>query len=254
VAVADPATLKGFRDFEARRAWFVEHRPEMLRNITDLAHRGVDDRVRMALVDSHKLQRLLQRVADPAQMMSPYGLRSVSRQHLEQPFVLELDGARFTLDYEPGESTSGMFGGNSNWRGPVWLPLNFLLIEALQKHHWFLGDDFLVPSPGGGAPCTLWQFGSELSQRLIGLFARGPDGRRPVHGAYAKFHDDPHWRDLIPFHEYFHAETGAGLGASHQTGWTALVAKLIQQHAEYTLQGRPHDAGSELSFRGPAAR
>jgi hypothetical protein len=250
VAVVDPAKLKGFPDFESRRAWFSEHRPEMLRHITDLAHRGIDDRVRLALVDSHKLQRLLQRVADPAQMMSPHGLRSVSRQHLEQPFVLEIDGARFTLDYEPGESTSGMFGGNSNWRGPVWLPLNFLLIEALQKHHWFLGDDFRVPSPGGGAPCTLWQFSSELSRRLIGLFARGPDGRRPVHGVYAKFHHDPHWRDLIPFNEYFHGETGAGLGASHQTGWTALVAKLIQQHAEYTLQGRPHDAGSEFAFRG----
>jgi hypothetical protein len=210
--------------------------------------------VRLALVDSHKLARLLRRVADPAQMMSPYGLRSVSRQHLDQPFVLEVDGARFTLDYEPGESSSGMFGGNSNWRGPVWMPLNFLLIEALQKHHWFLGDGFLVPDPAGGAPCTLWQFSSELSRRLIGLFVRGPDGRRPVHGRYAKFHDDPHWRDLIPFHEYFHGETGAGLGASHQTGWTALVAKLIQQHAEYTLQGRPPDAGSEFAFRGPAPR
>jgi hypothetical protein len=253
VAVADPATLKGFREFESRRAWFTAHRPELLRFITDLGHRGVQDRFRLGLVDSEKLARLLGRVADPQQLMSPYGLRSVSRRHAEQPFVLEVDGARFTLDYEPGESTSGMFGGNSNWRGPVWMPLNFLLIEALQKHHWFLGDGFLVPDPAGGAPRTLWQFTCDLSQRLIGLFTRGADGRRPVHGRHEKFHTDPHWRDLVPFHEYFHAETGAGLGASHQTGWTALVAKLIQQHAEYTLQGRPHDAGADLAFKGRAA-
>jgi hypothetical protein len=253
VAVADPATLKGFREFEARRAWFTEHRPELLRCITDLGHRGVQDRFRLALVDSEKLARLLGRVADPQQLMSPYGLRSVSRRLAGQPFVLEVDGARFALDYEPGESTSGMFGGNSNWRGPVWMPLNFLLIEALQKHHWFLGDGFVVPDPEGGAPRTLWQFTCDLSQRLIGLFTRGADGRRPVHGRHEKFHTDPHWRDLVPFHEYFHAETGAGLGASHQTGWTALVAKLIQQHAEYTLQGRPHDAGSDLAFKGRAA-
>jgi hypothetical protein len=201
VAVADPAMLKGFGDFETRRAWFVEHRPEMLRHITDLEHRGIDDRVRLALVDSHKLARLLERVADPAQLMSPHGVRSVSRRHAAEPFALDVDGMRFSLDYEPGESTSGMFGGNSNWRGPVWMPLNFLLIEALQKHHWFLGDDFVLADPAGGPPRTLWQFSCELSQRLIGLFTRGADGRRPVHGDHAKFHTDPHWHDLIPFHE-----------------------------------------------------
>jgi hypothetical protein len=180
--------------------------------------------------------------------------RLVSRRHAPEPFVLDVDGMRFSLDYEPGESTSGMFGGNSNWRGPVWMPLNFLLIEALQKHHWFLGDDFVLTDPAGGPPRTLWQFSCELSQRLIGLFTRGADGRRPVHGGHAKFHTDPHWRDLIPFHEYFHGETGAGLGASHQTGWTALVAKLIQQHAEYVLAGRSPDAAPEFGFRGPAGR
>jgi hypothetical protein len=252
VAVADRATLQGFAGFEARRHWFTTHRPELLRCITDPAERGVQDRVRLALVDADKLARLLQRVADPQQLMSPYGLRSVSRRHAAEPYVLELEGARFTLDYEPGESTSGMFGGNSNWRGPVWMPLNFLLIEALQKHHWFLGDGFTVPDPAGGAPQTLWQFSCGLSQRLIALFTRGPDGRRPVHGGRAKFDTDPHWRDLIPFHEYFHGDTGAGLGASRQTGWTALVAKLIQQHAEYTLRGRSPGAGEEFGFQPPA--
>jgi hypothetical protein len=135
-----------------------------------------------------------------------------------------------------------MFGGNSNWRGPVWFPLNYLLIEALQKHHYFLGDDFTVPDPANpGEQLTLWQITSGMAQRLIGLFTRDVSGRRPVHGRLEKFQNDPHWRDLILFYEYFHGDSGAGLGASHQTGWSALVAKLIQQHAEYTLQGRVHN-------------
>ncbi len=254
IAVADPATLRGFRDFAARLRWFAEHRPELLRNLADIGHRGVQDRIRLALVDSHKLARLLERVTDPEQLLAPHGVRSVSRRHRAQPLAVELDGRRFTLDYEPGESTTPMFGGNSNWRGPVWLPLNLLLIEALQKHHWFLGDGFRVSDPAGGEPRTLWQIGCDLSQRLIGLFTRGPDGRRPVHGACEKFRSDPHWRDLVLFYEYFHGETGAGLGASHQTGWTALVAKLIQQHAEYTLQGRVFNVADEAPFVRPPAR
>ncbi len=246
VAVADPQLLRGFPDFDSRRRWFMAHRPELLDHICDLDHRGVQGRLRIGLVDSHKLARLLERVSDPEQLWSAHGLRSLSRRHAAAPFVFEAGGERYTLGYEPAESTSAMFGGNSNWRGPVWLPLNYLLIEALQKHHHFLGDDFSVPDPAGGAPRTLWQLGAELSQRLIALFTRDADGRRPVHGARQKFQTDPHWRDLILFHEYFHGDTGAGLGASHQTGWTALVAKLIQQHAEYTLSGRPpHTQGSD---------
>jgi hypothetical protein len=199
----------------------------------------------MALVDAHKLTRILPHVLDQAQMLGPYGLRSVSRRHAAEPFVLTLQGREFRLDYEPGESTSSMFGGNSNWRGPVWFPLNFLLIEALQKHDFFLGDEFRVDLDGASA--SLWQVASELSQRLIAIFTRDADGRRPVHGRFEKLQTDPHWQDLMQFHEYFHGDTGAGLGASHQTGWTALVAKLIQQHAEYTLQGKPHQAVPGLS-------
>jgi hypothetical protein len=134
-----------------------------------------------------------------------------------------------------------MFGGNSNWRGPVWFPLNYLLIEALQKHDYFLGEGLRVPCGEDGATGTLWQVAADLSKRLIGLFTRDAQGRRPAHGRYEKFQSDPHWKDLVLFYEYFHGDTGAGLGASHQTGWTALVAKLIQQHAEYTLQNRPHE-------------
>ncbi len=243
IAVGERQSFGGFTGFAERFDWFARNRPELLGNLADVTKAGVNQRVRMALVDAHKLARILPHVLDESQMLGPYGVRSVSRRHANQPFVLNLQGREFTLDYEPGESTGSMFGGNSNWRGPVWFPLNFLLIEALQKHDFFLGDDFKI-ALDGGAPATLWQVSSELSQRLIGIFTRGADGRRPVYGRFQKFQTDPHWKDLMQFHEYFHGDTGAGLGASHQTGWTALVAKLIQQHAEYTLQGKPHQVAA----------
>ena len=204
-----------------------------------MAHVGVEDRIRLALVDSHKLERIFTRVLDPDGMLSPYGVRSVSKRHAADPFTLELDHRRFILDYEPGESTTPLFGGNSNWRGPVWFPLNFLLIEALQKHHYFLGDAVKVEAPpGSGNTQTLWDVATDLSFRLIKIFLKDESGRRPVYGRSEKFQSDPHWRDLILFYEYFHGDTGAGLGASHQTGWTAIVAKLIQQHSEYALQNK----------------
>jgi hypothetical protein len=250
IAVGDPRSFRGFSGFRERFAWFVENRPELLGNLADLTHRGVDRRLRLALVDSHRLARMLEHVLDPAQLLGPYGLRSVSRQHAAHPFVLELEGRKFMLDYEPAESTSAMFGGNSNWRGPVWFPLNYLLIEALQKHDYFLGDALQVPCGEHGAPASLWHVAADLSQRLIALFTRDAQGHRPVQGRYQKFQSDPHWRDLILFYEYFHGDTGAGLGASHQTGWTALVAKLIQQHAEYTLQHRPHQVQPVFGTQG----
>ncbi len=228
----DPEKLRCYPEFEARFRWFSSHRPELLRGLTDITHRGVEQRIRLALVDSHKLARILRRVLLEDGLLSPHGVRSVSRRHAAQPFVLEVDGQRFVLDYEPAESTTNLFGGNSNWRGPVWFPLNFLLIEALQKHHYFLGDGFRVEFPSGsGKPATLWEITTALSYRLISLFLRDAGGRRPVHGDREKFQTDPHWRDLILFYEYFHGDTGAGLGASHQTGWTGLVAKLIEQQA-----------------------
>jgi len=251
IAVADPQNLIGFKDFAERYTWFASNRPELLRNLADLNHRGVDQRLRLALVDSHKLARLLENVLDQRRMLSPHGIRSVSKHHQDEPFVLELEGQRFTLGYEPGESNSGMFGGNSNWRGPVWFPLNFLLIESLQKHHYFLGDDFMVPEPAGsGHAANLWQVTSDLSRRLITLFTRDASGRRPAHGRHEKFQTDPHWKDLILFYEYFDGDSGAGLGASHQTGWTGLVAKLIHQHAEYTLRHKAAQASEEWNFEG----
>jgi hypothetical protein len=184
----------------------------------------------MSLVDPERLRRVLRVMLDEREFLSPHGIRGLSRAHLAHPFEMAVDGVVRRVDYEPAESTTGLFGGNSNWRGPVWFPVNLLLVEALQRFHYYLGDDFRVECPtGSGTSRTLWEVAEELSRRLSSTFLRGPDGRRPVFGATARFQDDPHWRDLVPFHEYFHGDTGAGLGASHQTGWTALVAKLLQQ-------------------------
>jgi hypothetical protein len=179
------------------------------------------------------LPRVLRLLLDEAEFLSPHGIRSVSRIHRDHPFVLSLDGREHRVDYEPAESSSGLFGGNSNWRGPVWFPVNYLLIESLQKFHHFFGDGLTVPCPSGSAErLNLWDVATELSRRLTRVFLRDAGGRRPVYGGTEIFQSDPHWRDLILFYEYFHGDDGAGIGASHQTGWTGLVAKLLQQSGE----------------------
>jgi hypothetical protein len=237
ITTVDRDSMRAFPGFDERYGWFAKYRPHLLQGLADLTHHGVEERVRFALVDSQKLRRLLEHALCDDDLLSPFGVRSVSKQHAASPFVLELDGQRFVLDYQPGESTTAMFGGNSNWRGPVWFPLNFLLIEALQRHHHFLGDDFKVALPAGAAnQATLWEVTGNLSYRLISIFLKDATGRRPVNGGREKFHSDPHWSDLILFHEYFHGDTGAGLGASHQTGWAGVVAKLIRQYGEYELR------------------
>jgi len=187
----------------------------------------------LSIVTPDQLRVILKRMLDENEFLSPFGIRSLSRAHRDHPFVVATDGATHSIDYEPGESTSPLFGGNSNWRGPVWFPLNYLLIESLQKFHHYLGDDFQVECPtGSGQMMTLWEVAAELSRRLSRLFLRDETGRRAVHGADTRYQTDPQWRDLVLFYEYFHGETGAGLGASHQTGWTALAAKLLQQSGE----------------------
>jgi len=252
VAIADQQTMTAFPDFNTRYRWFQQYRPELLEGLANIAHVGVENRIRLALTDSERLRALLGHMLDEGGLLSAHGVRSASREHAEHPFELRIDGMQFTLDYAPGESTTGMFGGNSNWRGPVWMPLNFLLIEALQKHHYFLGDAFKVELPAGsGNAVNLWQVAAGLSSRLIGLFLKDEQGLRPVYSGIDKFQTDPHWRDLILFHEYFHGDTGAGMGASHQTGWTGVVAKLIHQHAEYTLQGRQQDLATMLKQAAP---
>ena len=174
---------------------------------------------------------------DESEFFSPHGLRALSRQHRDQPFVFHHYGQEFRVDYVPGDSNSGMFGGNSNWRGPVWMPVNFLIWTALLRLYAYYGDDFTIECPtGSGQQRTLLGVAQELAERLIGIFTRGPDGRRPLYGDTEKFQSDPHWRDLVLFHEYFHGDDGRGLGASHQTGWTGLVARLIQGQGMLTKE------------------
>jgi hypothetical protein len=217
--------------------WFLEHRPDLTGNVASMTRSGEGARRLLSVVDPDRLRRMLHVMLDENEFLSPHGIRALSRAHKDHPYVLRLDGDEQVVDYEPGESTSGLFGGNSNWRGPVWFPVNYLLIESLQKFDYYFGADFTVECPtGSGRMMTLWEVSVELSRRLSSIFLRR-DGRRPVFGGIERFQSDPHWRDLILFHEYFHGDTGQGLGASHQTGWTAVVAKLLQQSGEQ----RRHD-------------
>ncbi len=167
------------------------------------------------------------------EFFSPHGLRALSKFHAAHPYILAVNGSEHRVDYEPGESQTGVFGGNSNWRGPIWFPTNFLMIESLQKFHHYYGDGFKVDCPSGsGQQMSLWDVGAEISRSLTHIFLRDANGRRPLNGSLEIFQNDPWWRDLILFYEYFHGDTGAGLGASHQTGWTGLVAKLLEQTGE----------------------
>jgi hypothetical protein len=187
----------------------------------------------LSLVNRKRLRRVLSHMLDETEFLSPHGVRALSRYHLEHPYEVIVDGHVNRVQYEPAESTTGLFGGNSNWRGPIWFPVNYLLIESLQKFHHYFGEDFKVECPTGSArECDLWQVAAEISRRLVRIFARGEDGRRPVYGGTEIFQKDPHWKDLILFYEFFHGDNGAGIGASHQTGWTGLVAKLIEQSGE----------------------
>ncbi len=188
----------------------------------------------LAILDADRLRRVLAVMLDEREFLSPYGIRAISAIHRDQPYRLQVNGSEYRVTYEPAESSTGLFGGNSNWRGPIWFPINYLLIEALQKFHHYHGDAFTVECPtGSGRMMTLGEVAADLSRRLSSIFLRGEDGRRPVFGGQETFQHDPHWQDLILFHEYFHGDNGAGIGASHQTGWTALVAKLLQQSGEF---------------------
>jgi hypothetical protein len=226
-------------NFAKRVNWFIENRPDLIENIAAINSEGVGIRRILSIVDRERLVRLLQRMLDEQAFLSPRGIRSLSREHAANPYSLQLGGREYRIDYEPAESTSGLFGGNSNWRGPVWFPINYLIIEALQKYHYFYGDDLKVEMPtGSGRMMNLWEVSMDLSHRLIAIFTRDAGGRRSVFGDNDRFQYGALWRDYVPFYEYFNGDTGAGLGASHQTGWTALVAKLIQQHGEYCAQGK----------------
>src|SRR5437763_13736814 len=170
---------------------------------------------------------------DENEFLSAYGFRAVSRKHRKHPYIFRTNGTEYRVDYEPGESSTGLFGGSSNWRGPIWFPVNFLLIESLQKFHHYLGDDFKVECPtSSGQMMPLWEVAAELSRRMTRIFLKGPDGRRPVHGANSLYHEDPPWQDLVLFYEYFHGDNGFGVGASRQSGWTGWVATVLQRNGD----------------------
>ena len=230
VTTIEPEAIAKFHGFRARMEWFLEHRPDLTRNAASMEKPGQGRRTLLSAVEPARLERILRRALDPAEFLSANGLRSVSRYHAEHPFVLSLAGETHTIDYEPGESTSGSFGGNSNWRGPVWFPVNYLFIESIQRFDYYFGTDFTAPDPEPRGPAmTLANVAADLETRLLGLFLPGLDGRRPCNGGDDRLDFDPRWKDLLTFSEYFHGDTGKGLGAAHQTGWTGLVAKLVQQ-------------------------
>jgi hypothetical protein len=232
VETIEPVALSRLTGFRRRLDWFVEHRRDLTANVACMRTPGRGERRLLAILDADRLRRVLAVMLDEREFLSPYGIRSISAIHRDEPFTLHVNGTTYTVPYEPAESSSGLFGGNSNWRGPVWFPINYLLIEALQKFHHYFGEAFRVECPtGSGQMLTLAEVATELSQRLSRMFLRNSAGGRPVFGANATFQHQ-HWNDLVLFYEYFHGDNGAGIGASHQTGWTALVAKLLQQSGE----------------------
>ena len=240
VETLEVTTILSLPGFARRMSWFMQNRPEIAEEVTCNGAGGACERRLLSVVTPSMLRRILKRVLDESEFLGDYGVRALSRSHQDEPYTLTLNGRQHSVAYEPGESTSPFFGGNSNWRGPIWMPLNFLLIESLQKFHHYLGDDFKVECPAGsGKLMTLWEVSMELSHRLIAPFVKNAEGARPVFGTHAKFRTDPYWSDYLLFYEYVHGDDGRGLGASHQTGWTSLVAKMIQQCGEHCGSHEP---------------
>ena len=242
VTTLEPEVLNKLPSFKKRLEWFINNRPDLKKNVACMETRGLGARRMLALCyvtldrfePKDKLRRILEKLLDQKEFFGDYGIRALSRFHKDNPYTFYVNGNENRVTYEPAESSSGLFGGNSNWRGPVWMPVNYLLIESLQKFHHYLGDHFKVECPtGSGNWMNLWEVSQEISSRLTSIFLKDRDKKRPVYGEIYKFQHDPHWQNLILFHEYFHGDNGAGIGANHQTGWTGLVAKLIQQSGEY---------------------
>jgi hypothetical protein len=232
VETLEPDIVNQLPEFKRRMQWFIDNKSELSEHICEVETSEGTRRL-LSIVNAERLPKVLHYMLAESEFLSAYGIRALSRVHRNQPFLLEANGTTHRVDYEPAESSTGLFGGNSNWRGPVWFPVNFLLIESLQKFHHFFGDKFRVEFPtGSGQQKTLWDVSADISRRLSHIFLRDSTGRRAVFGDNEKFQKDEYWRDYVPFHEYFHGDTGRGVGASHQTGWTGLVAKLIEQSGE----------------------
>jgi hypothetical protein len=242
--------------FSTRLRERLQRMPDLMASVhpTGTGHYGVNDRGIGALVNQDRLRRILTRVLDEEEFLSPYGIRSLSRYHARHPYTFRVRDDEFRVDYLPAESNNAMFGGNSNWRGPVWFPVNGLIIRALLQYYLYYGDGFRIECPtGSGRLMNLFEVSREIADRLTRIFLRDENGRRPVYGGIAKFQDDPHWRDYLLFHEYFHGDDGAGLGASHQTGWTGLVAKLIEIYGTLDME-KFLETGRRPPAAAPAAR
>ena len=229
VEVLDSEVLSKFPAFATRLRWMLTHRPDLAGLVSRWGEAGKDNRLLLSLLRRVRMKSILARMLDETEFLSDNGIRAVSKVHKDAPFVVKAGGTTAMVDYEPGESTSGVFGGNSNWRGPIWMPINYLLVDSLYEFERFYDPSFTVECPtGSGKFLDLAGVAAELTRRLNRLFLRGKDGLRPVHGSNQIINSDPAFRDHIPFHEYFHGDSGEGLGATHQTGWTGLIALLLQ--------------------------
>jgi len=246
VETLDPDLLKRLPAFAARMEWFLAHRPDLANLVSRWQEHGVGERHLLSLLRGHRMKCILRRALDDTEFLSDYGIRALSKIHETQPYQLDCGDTVHEVRYWPAESKGGLFGGNSNWRGPIWMPMNFLLIESLQKFHHYYGDDFKIECPtGSGIFLTINEVADELSHRLVKLFQPGADGQRPVLKCHPKLATDPHFRDYILFHEYFHGDNGRGVGAPHQTGWSGLVAKLIMP------RGNLHHPSDTMIFKRP---
>jgi hypothetical protein len=257
VETLEPELLDEVPDFKRRLEWFLNYRPDLAALVSHWNVEGRGHRRLLSLLRGHRMKRLLRRMLDETEFLSEYGVRALSKVHERAPYVFNVHGMDLTVRYQPAESDSGLFGGNSNWRGPIWFPVNYLLIESLQKFHHYYGDEFRIECPtGSGVYLTIEQVADELSRRLTRLFLRDENGRRPVFGDDARLHSDPNFRDYVPFHEYFHGDTGRGVGASHQTGWTGLVAKLLMPRRPDAVRDAGDASGrdADLDAHEPHAR
>jgi hypothetical protein len=243
----DGELMAKYPELAERFQWFLAARPELYAAIHDPTKPGIAGRRLASILDEVKLRRVLAKMLDENEFLSPYGIRSLSRYHADHPYVIQAGGQEYRVSYLPAESDTGMFGGNSNWRGPIWMPVNALIVRALLQYYLYYGDDFRVECPtGSGQTMTLYQVAEEIARRLGNIFLKDQEGRRPVFGGTPKFQEDPHWRDCLLFYEYFHGDNGAGLGASHQTGWTGVIARTM--HLFATVQGADVKAGKTAYF------
>jgi hypothetical protein len=242
VEVLEEDVIAKLPGFQKRMQWFLDNRQDLARNISYMAcsvETGESHRL-LAIPSRERLERVLRYLLDEKEFLSPHGVRALSRVHREQPYSFRVGGREHRVEYDPGESTTGLFGGNSNWRGPIWFPVNYLLVEALQRYHHFYGNGLRVECPtGSGVWMNLAEVSHEIARRLASVFLPDGEGRRPCHGGEERFGNDPHWRDLVLFHEYFHGDSGRGLGASHQTGWTALAVRCLEDLAAQRRTAEP---------------